>query len=80
MLLRRRTLLSQALAFLADHDSDMIRGDLTREQQVRYLVTGTGFLGSSRDYLETIARQFAALGINDPDVSALMADVRTFSP
>jgi cation transport protein ChaC len=44
-----------ALAFLADHDTDMIRGDLTREQQVRYLATGTGFLGSSRDYLETFA-------------------------
>ena len=69
-----------ALAFLADHDADMIRGDLTREEQVRYLATGTGFLGSSRDYLETIARQFAALGIDDPDVSALMADVRAFAP
>jgi len=69
-----------ALAFLADHDSDMIRADLTREQQVRYLATGVGFLGSSRDYLETIARQFAALGIDDPDVSALMAEVRAFAP
>jgi glutathione-specific gamma-glutamylcyclotransferase len=69
-----------ALAFLADHDTDMIRRDLTREQQVRYLATGTGFLGSSRDYLETIARQFSALGIDDPDVSALMADVRAYAP
>jgi len=69
-----------ALAFLADHDTDMIRGDLTREQQVRYLATGTGFLGSSRDYLEIIALQFAALGIDDPEVSALMADVRAFAP
>lgn len=70
----------RALAFLADHDTDMIRGDLTREEQVRYMATGTGFLGSSRDYLETIARQFAALGIDDPDVSALMAEVRAFAP
>jgi cation transport protein ChaC len=69
-----------ALAFLADHDTEMIRSNLTRDQQVRYLATGTGFLGSSRDYLETIARQFAALGIDDPDVSALMADVRAFAP
>ncbi|MCB1502850.1 MAG: gamma-glutamylcyclotransferase [Bauldia sp.] len=69
-----------ALAFLANHDSDMIRCDLTRDQQVRYVATGVGFLGSSRDYLETIARQFAALGIDDPDVSALMADVRAFAP
>jgi glutathione-specific gamma-glutamylcyclotransferase len=69
-----------ALTFLADHDSDMIRGDLTRDEQVRYLATGTGFLGSSRDYLETIARQFAALGIDDPDIVALMADVRAVAP
>ena len=69
-----------ALAFLADHDADMIRDDLTREQQVRYLATGTGFLGSSRDYLETIAQQFAALGIDDPDVSGLIADVRAYVP
>lgn len=69
-----------ALAFLADHDSDMIRGDLTRDQQVRYLATGIGFLGSSRDYLETIARQFDALRIDDPDVSSLLADVRAFAP
>lgn len=69
-----------ALVFLADHSSEMIRGDLTREEQVRYLATGTGFLGSSRDYLENIARQLAALGIDDPDVGALMAEVRTFLP
>jgi len=69
-----------ALVFLADHATDMIRGDLTRDQQVRYLATGTGFLGSSRDYLETIARQFAALAIDDPDVDALMAEVRAYSP
>ena len=69
-----------ALAFLADQDSDMIRSDLTRDQQVRYLATGIGFLGSSRDYLETIARQFTVLGIDDPDVSALIADVRAFAP
>lgn len=68
-----------ALAFLADHGADMIRGDLTREEQVRYLATGTGFLGTSREYLETIARQFAALGIDDPEVTALLADVRAFA-
>lgn len=69
-----------ALAFLADPDTEMIRSDLTRDEQVRYLATGTGFLGSSRDYLETIARQFAALGIEDADVSALLTEVRAFKP
>ena len=68
------------LAFVADHVAEMIRADLTRDQQVRYLATGSGFLGSSRDYLETIARQFAALGIDDPEVSALMEAVRAYAP
>jgi cation transport protein ChaC len=70
----------KALVFLADHDADMIRVNPTREQQVRYLATGTGFLGSSRDYLETIARQFAVLGIVDPEISALIDDVRAYVP
>lgn len=69
-----------ALVFLADHDAEMIQADLTREQQVRYLATGTGFLGSSREYLDSIARQFEALGIEDPEVSALMVEVRAFAP
>jgi cation transport protein ChaC len=68
----------EALVFLADHGAEMIRNDLTRDQQVRFAATGTGFLGSSREYLETIARQFAALGIEDPDVNALLAEVRAF--
>lgn len=69
-----------ALVFLADHDAEMIQGDLTRAQQVHYLATGTGFLGSSREYLETIARQFDALAIEDPEVNALMAEVRALAP
>lgn len=70
---------AMALVFLADHDADMIQGNLTREQQIRYLATGSGFLGSSRDYLETIAGHFSALGIVDPEISALMDEVRAFS-
>lgn len=69
-----------ALAFLADHDAEMIRGDLSRDAQLRYLATGNGFLGSSREYLETIARQFTALGIDDPEVTALVTEVRAFIP
>jgi cation transport protein ChaC len=63
------------LVFLADHESDLIRADLTHEEQLRFLTTGTGFLGSSREYLETIAEQFASLGIEDIEVSNLLADV-----
>ena len=68
-----------ALVFLADHDAEMIRPDLTREQQVRFLSTGFGFLGSSRDYLETIARHFSALGIDDSDVTSFSEDVCSLS-
>jgi hypothetical protein len=45
---------------------------------VRYLTTGTGFLGFRRDDPETIARQFAAPVSDDPEVSALTAAVRGF--
>ena len=45
-----------------------IRPDLTRAEQVRYLATGAGMLGTSLAYIENLAAQFAALGIEDPEV------------
>ena len=46
-----------------------IRPDLTRAEQVRYLATGAGILGTSLAYIENLAGQFAALGIDDPEVA-----------
>ena len=63
-----------ALTFVADHAADLIDASLTRAQQIEYCATGIGFMGSSLDYLRNIARQFAALGIQDDEVSGLLRD------
>ena len=61
-----------ALTFVADHEADLIVANLTRAQQIEYCATGTGFMGSSLDYLRNISSQFAALGIQDAEVSDLL--------
>jgi glutathione-specific gamma-glutamylcyclotransferase len=66
------------LAFVADHASPVIFPDLTRDEQVRLIATGTGVLGSSREYLENIAAHFTALGIEDADVTGLLDAVREY--
>jgi len=67
-----------ALAFAADHESELIDASLTREQQIRFAATGTGFIGSSLDYLRNIDRKFAALGIRDAEVSDLLRDAEAY--
>jgi cation transport protein ChaC len=63
----------RALTFLADHSIDMINADLTRDTQIRYLATGTGFLGSSYDYLQGVVDHLHEMAIPDPDLDALLA-------
>ena len=65
-----------ALIFVADHDAKLIDASLTRAQQIKYCATGTGFMGSSLDYLKNIHRQFAALGIQDDEVSELLRQTK----
>lgn len=67
-----------ALTFVADHDADMIDANLTRQEQIHFLATGTGFLGSSLDYLRNIARKFAALGVHDEDVATLLRETEAY--
>lgn len=67
-----------ALTFVADHGATLIDASLTRAQQIAYCATGTGFMGSSLDYLKNIARQFAALGIQDDEVSELLRETEAF--
>lgn len=69
----------EALAFVADHAAPMICPDLTRAEQVRYIATGKGFLGTSLEYLENLAAHFSALGIEDQEISGLLADARAFA-
>lgn len=68
-----------ALTFVADHDADLIDASLTREEQIRYLATGTGFLGTSLDYIRNIAEKFAALGIDDEEVASLLRETEAYT-
>jgi glutathione-specific gamma-glutamylcyclotransferase len=63
----------EALTVVANHGADVIRPDMTREEQIRYVATGKGFLGTSLEYLENIAAHFEAMGIEDSEVSELLA-------
>jgi cation transport protein ChaC len=67
-----------ALAFVADHEADVIEPNLTREEQIRYVATGRGFLGSSMEYLRNIHQKFAALDIHDDEVASLLGDAESF--
>lgn len=63
----------RALTFVADHGAAIVRPDLTLEQQADHLATGAGFLGSGLDYIDNIAANLAALGIEDADLTRLRA-------
>ncbi len=69
----------RALTFVADHSADLIAVGLTRAEQIRYFATGTGFLGTSLEYLTSIATHFAAMGIEDPEIAALLGETRNYS-
>ncbi len=67
-----------ALTFVADHDAQMIRPDLSRAQQVRCIAQGAGFLGTSLGYLENIVSQFGLLGIVDAESAGLLQEVEAY--
>ena len=68
-----------ALTVIADHSSELIRADLTREEQIRCIATGKGFLGTSMQYMQNIAEHFAALQIEDAEVTGLLAAAREYA-
>lgn len=65
---------AHALSFLADHDDPAMAHDISRSRQLRYLSTGTGFLGSSYDYLKNVVDHLHEMRIPDPDLDALLAE------
>lgn len=67
-----------ALTFVADHDAYLIDTSLTRAQQIEFFATGAGFMGSSLEYLRNIAGQFAALGIQEEEISALLRETEAY--
>jgi cation transport protein ChaC len=64
----------RALTFLADHDDPLMRPDITRDEQVRYLATGEGFLGTSADYLRNVVAHLHEMAIPDANLDALLAE------
>jgi glutathione-specific gamma-glutamylcyclotransferase len=67
-----------ALTFVADHGADVIFPALSRADQVRFIATGAGFLGSSKGYLDNIVSHFALLGIVDQDCETLQHEVEAY--
>ena len=68
----------RVLTFLANHDYPDIRGDITRDEQIRYIAHGAGILGTSRDYLASIVDHFAHLGIADDHCTDLLREVDAY--
>ena len=67
-----------ALTFVANHDWPDILGAIDRDVQVRWIATGEGILGSSRDYLDQTLSQLERLGLRDDACSALKAEVDAY--
>lgn len=69
----------EALTFVADHSADIIEPNLSKDQQLNYFANGTGFLGSSAEYLEGIASHFERLGIEDGEVFGMLKELHQLS-
>jgi cation transport protein ChaC len=67
-----------ALTFMADHTAQAIVAGLTRAEQIQMIATGSGFLGSSLDYLRNVDEKLAALGVHDVEVAALLEETKAY--
>lgn len=67
-----------ALTFVADHGVEVIDADITRDEQIHFVATGCGFLGTSLEYLTNIDSQFQALGIVDEEVTSLLRETEAY--
>ncbi|MEH6834177.1 gamma-glutamylcyclotransferase, partial [Falsihalocynthiibacter arcticus] len=66
----------RVLAFIADHSAENIQPNLCRSEQIEFISTGTGILGTSLEYLQNIVGQFDALGIVEEECTTLLDDVQ----
>lgn len=69
---------AKALTFIADETADVIETNHSHNQTVKWISAAEGILGSNFEYLENIAENFAALGIHDPQIEKLYADVKAY--
>jgi len=65
----------KALTFVADHTTEMMLPNISRNEQIRYVATGVGILGSSLEYLQNTVKNLDEIGINDTDASELLEQV-----
>jgi len=64
----------EVLAFVADTTAEVIDCTISRDDQVRYIATGAGFLGTSLEYVQKLQSGLGAVGITDNYLDALLAD------
>jgi len=64
-----------ALAFVSNPSHPSYVGELPFAETAAIIASGKGILGTSRDYLVQLATQLEALGIDDPYVAQLHAEI-----
>ena len=67
----------EALAYLTNTAHPQYRGDLSLDEQAEVIARAAGPMGPNADYLLKTQESLAAHGIDDPDLDALAALVRT---
>lgn len=65
----------EALGFVANHRHEDIRPGIPRQQQAKMIAHASGVFGTNLDYLLDLHENLQYLGIKDPYVSALHADI-----
>ncbi len=68
----------RVLTFVADYNAKPMHPDLKLSEQIEFIATGTGILGSSLEYLQNIVSQFATLDVVDEHCTALLRDVESY--
>jgi glutathione-specific gamma-glutamylcyclotransferase len=68
-----------ALAFVANPSHPSYVGELPLDQTAAIIASGAGVIGTNREYLEQLAAQLEALGIEDPYVAQLSGHVTRVS-
>jgi glutathione-specific gamma-glutamylcyclotransferase len=64
-----------ALAFVSNPSHPSYVGELPIAETARLIASGKGILGTNREYLVQLATQLDALGIQDPYVEELHAQI-----
>ena len=65
----------EALAFVSNPSHPSYVGELPFAETASLIASGTGILGTNREYLVQLATQLDALGIEDPYVAQLHAQM-----